>query len=140
FGTFVLSVLSGFDRLRFRGDSRLLHHARGVESYLWQRGLPRKQFAEHALDLTQQLRRHTEAQAQAEGVPLQPLNSPNLDKEAAALDLAQRYGRTTGRLAVLSCVESCLTYRIRKGPDGHFGVRKEAGKCLHYYHYFQHEQ
>jgi hypothetical protein len=140
FGSLILSVLSGFDRLRFRGDSRLLNHAGGVESYLWQRQLPRKQFADHALHLTRRLRRETEALAQAEGVPLQPLNSPNLDKEAAALALAQRHRRHTGRIAVLSCVESCQTYRIRKGSDGLFQVRKESGKCLHYYHYFQHEQ
>ena len=140
FGSFILSVLSGFDRLRFRGDSRLLNHARGVESYLYQRHLPRNQFAEHAQALTRRLRQLTEAQAQADGVPVQPLNSPNLDKEAAALALAHGQPGHTGRIALLSCVESCQTYRIRKGSDGLFGVRKEAGKCLHYYHYFRHEQ
>jgi hypothetical protein len=36
FGSFVLFVLSGFDRLRLVGESRLLNHSRGVQSYLWQ--------------------------------------------------------------------------------------------------------
>jgi hypothetical protein len=140
FGTFIRFVLSGFDRLRFRGDSRLLNHAAGVESFLFQRHMPRNQFAEYAQHLTERLRRETEALAQAEGVPLQPLNSPNLDKQAAALALAQRHQRRSGRLAVLSCVESCDIYRIRKGSDGFFNLRKEPSRCLHYYHYLQHEQ
>jgi hypothetical protein len=140
FGSFILSILSGFDRLRFRGDSRLLNHAAGVESYLLQQHLARNQFADHAHNLTRLLRTETEAKAQAEGVPLQPLTSPKLDKEAAALELAHRHQRRTGRIALLSCVESCQTYRIRKGTDGFFQCRKEGGKCLHYYHYFQHER
>ena len=36
FGSMILFVLSGFDRLRFLGESRLLNHERGVKSYLWQ--------------------------------------------------------------------------------------------------------
>jgi hypothetical protein len=36
FGAFILSVLSGFDRLRFRGTNRLLSNPRGVHSYLYQ--------------------------------------------------------------------------------------------------------
>ena len=52
FGSLVLFVLSGFDRLRLAGESRLLNHARGVESYLWQRQIPFKEFPDHAEHLT----------------------------------------------------------------------------------------
>ena len=45
FGSLVLFVLSGFDRLRFCGDSRLLNHAGGVSSFLFQRRILRKDFA-----------------------------------------------------------------------------------------------
>ena len=61
FRPFVLFVLSGFDRLRFAGESRLLNHARGVQSYLWQQHILFKDFPDHAKQLTQQLRRRTEA-------------------------------------------------------------------------------
>jgi hypothetical protein len=44
FGSLVLFVLSGFDRLRFAGESRLLNHALGVQSYLWQRRVLSKTF------------------------------------------------------------------------------------------------
>jgi hypothetical protein len=138
FGSFVLFVLSGFDRLRLAGDSRLLHHSRGVQSYLWQQQILFKDFPAHAQQLTQTLRRDTEAQAYADAVPVCPLNSSAIDKEATALQLGQRQPERLGRIAVLSCVESCSTYRLRKNTQGLIEPRKEVAKCLHYYHYFQH--
>ena len=140
FGSFVLFVLSGFDRLRLLGESRMLNHGRGVQSYLWQQNLLFKDFPRHAEHLTKELRQGTETLARQEGIPLLPLNSPNIDKEATALQLAQRQPGRLGRIAVLSCVESCSTYRLRKNPQGLIEPRKETAKCLHYYHYFQHER
>lgn len=138
FGSFVLFVLSGFDRLRFVGESRLLNHGRGVQSYLWQQHILFKSFPTHAQQLTQTLRQQTEALAKEHDVPLLPLNSSAIDKEATALQLAQRRPQRCGRIAVLSCVEACSTYRLRKNARGLIEPRKEAAKCLHYYHYFQH--
>src|SRR5438270_8680934 len=76
FGSLVLFVLSGFDRLRLAGESRLLNHGRGVESYLWQQRILFKDFPAHALHLTQTLRQQTAALAKEHAVPLLPLNSP----------------------------------------------------------------
>ena len=140
FGSFVLFVLSGFDRLRFAGESRLLNHGRGVQSYLWQQQILFKDFPTHAQHLTHLLRQQTEALAKEQDVPLLPLNSPAIDKEATARQLAQRQPERTGRIAVLSCVEACSTYRLRKNARGLIEPRKEVAKCLHYYHYFQHPQ
>jgi hypothetical protein len=138
FGSFVLFVLSGFDRLRFAGESRLLNHGRGVQRYLWQQRILFKNFPEHAQQLTHDLRQRTEALAHEQDVPLLPLDSPATDKEATALQLAQRHPGRQGRIAVLSCVESCSTYRLRKNARGLIEPRKQVAKCLHYYHYFQH--
>jgi hypothetical protein len=140
FGSFVRFVLSGFDRLRFCGASRLLNHARGVESYLWQQQILFKDYPKHAKELTKTLREGTKALAQTQGVPLHYLNSPDIDKEATALALASRAPGRLGRIAVLSCLESCSTYRLRKNQAGLIEPRKEPGRCLHYYHYFQHER
>jgi hypothetical protein len=41
-------------------------------------------------------------------------------------------------LALLTCVERCSSYRLRKNPAGRVYPVKETSKCLHYYHYFQH--
>jgi hypothetical protein len=140
FGALVLFVLSGFDRLRLAGESRLLNHARGVQSYLWQRQILFKDFPEHAERLTQSLRKQTDALAKEQGVPVRYLNSPNIDKEAVALELAQRHSLRHGRVALLTCLESCSTYRLRKNDRGLIEPRKEPARCVHYYHYFLHEQ
>jgi hypothetical protein len=139
FGHLLRCVLSGFDRLRFRGESRLLNNARGVDSYLYQQHVRYVDFPAHAERLTQDLRRQTEARAKEAGIPLRPLNSPEIDKEAVARELAAQQQRTSGPLAVLSCVESCSVYRLRKNSVGWIKPVRIPGKCLHYYHYFLHE-
>jgi hypothetical protein len=140
FGALVLSVLSGFDRLRFRGASRLLGNARGAQSYLYQHGLRFTDYARHRQQLTKTLTQQTEALAAADGDRVHYLNSPNTDKEATALALARQRGRTTGRIALLSCVEGCRTYRVRKNDRGHIDLVAEPARCQHFYHYFLHEQ
>src|SRR5262245_37733799 len=138
FGSLIAFVLSGFDRLRFRGESRLLNNGRGVESYLYQCNLRCIDFPKHGEQLTQTLRRQTEQDAKEQGVPLKPLNSGAIDKEAAALELARDHGKTSGRIAVLSAVESARVFRLRKNSAGLVTPVKQEGKCAHYYHYFQH--
>jgi hypothetical protein len=140
FGGLIVSVLCGFDRLRFRGLSRLLSNPRGVNSYLYQHDLQFKDYARHAEHLTKTLVRDTQALAKAEGTSLVYLNSPNTDKEAMALDIARQRGLSSGRIAILSCVESCRTFRVRTNEVGHIELRGEPGRCQHYYHYFLHEQ
>lgn len=140
FGAFILSVLSGFDRLRFRGCSRLLSNARGVDSYLYQHDLLVKEYASHTEQLTRTLTRQTEALAAADGDRVHYLNSPNSDKEAAALAIAQKRGLKAGRIAILSCVEGCRTFRVRKNQRGHIALVAEPARCQHFYHYFLHER
>jgi len=137
FGLLISFVLSGFDRLRFRGESRLLNNGKGVESYLYQRYLRCIDFPKHVEELTHTLRRQTERDAKVQGVPLKPLNLGFVDKEAEALQLAREHNLTSGRIAVLSAVESARVFKLRL-KDGLATPVKQEGKCLHYYHYFQH--
>jgi hypothetical protein len=120
------------------GAARLLSNARGVDSYLFQQQVRYTAFPGHVESLTKTLCAETEKQARDEGVPLRHLNSPTIDKEAAALELAQAQGRTSGRVALLTSVELCSVYRLRKNAQGWIKPVKEPGKCLHYYHYFLH--
>jgi len=138
FGSLILFVLSGFDRLRFCGESRLLNHARGVQSYCHQQRILFKDFPDHAETLTKTLR--SQSLHELGDVPLKHLDSPKIDKEALALHLAQQQGRTQGRIALITCQESGLTYRLRRNPQGLVEPRKEKTRCAHYYHYFLHEQ
>lgn len=138
FQSLIYCVLSGFDRLRFCGESRLLNHQRGVQSYLHQRRIPFKDFDSHARKLTEQFR--AEANRRRADVPCQYLNSPDIDKEARALQLARAHGLTSGPIAFLTCLENARTYRKRGNADGHVEPRSEKTRCLHHYHYFLHPQ
>lgn len=138
FQSLVLFVLSGFDRLRFCGESRLLNHALGVQSYCHQQRILFKDFPKHAEQLTRTFREQTKANLGT--VPCIHLNSPDVDKEALALQLAREHGLSSGRIAQITCQESALTYRIRGNHAGLIELRKEKTRCVHYYHYFLHEQ
>jgi hypothetical protein len=137
FAPVVCGALSGFDRLRLRGTKRLLACVRGLAAYLWAQQILFKDFGTFAQDLTARLRRAVEGNAQALGRPLVYVPSTNTAKEDLARDLAQRDGIRTGLIAVLSCVEPCLSFtargnRVRKRLE----LRLERMKCLHYYCYW----
>jgi hypothetical protein len=140
FAPLINFVLSGFDRLRFRGESRRLNNERGVDSYLYQERIRYTDFPDHAEGLTKALCDQTEKGAREQGVPLDHLDSPMIDKETRALELGRLHQHTSGQLALLTCVESCLTYRLRKNGMGYVKPVKERAKCKHYYHYLLHPE
>ena len=55
FAGLILGVLSGFDRLRFRGTKRWLAHPKGLFGFLGQRGVLLKDFGTYAADTSQQV-------------------------------------------------------------------------------------
>ena len=52
FGSFVLGILHGFDRLRLRGSKRQLGHGRGAASYLGHVGVKLVDYKGYAKDTT----------------------------------------------------------------------------------------
>src|SRR5256885_14851493 len=120
FAALIHFVLTGFDRLRFGAESMLLSNNSGVDSFLFRRQIRYVDFMSYCKHLTDQLCKETEALAKTEEVPLAYLNSPSDDKQEAALEAFRRQPSQApqGRIALLSVVESCMTYRLRKNPDG----------------------
>jgi hypothetical protein len=142
FATVIHFVLSGFDRLRFRGEAIVLSNQRGVDAYLDQHKIRYVDFTDHCQQLTRILCQQTDQDAEAQGVPIKHLNSPRIDKEVTALELAAAHpgSAPAGRIALITAVESCYTYRLRKNAEGRVYPVKEEGTCKHYYHYFQHPE
>jgi hypothetical protein len=142
FDSLVRFVLSGFDRIRFRGESRRLNNARGLDTYLYQEKIRYVDFWDHCKSLTEKVRDGSEQIARERGVPIQHLNSPNTDKEATAraLAAAQPCSHPSGQIALLTCVESCNSYRCRRNAEGRIYPVKEPTRCRHDYHYFQHPE
>lgn len=132
----VIGVLSGFDRLRFRGTLRSLCYAQGVELFLARVGVRGKDFKEVALGWSERLIERARQVAQQAGRPFQYVGSSNEDKQAEAQKIAQRDGITEGLVCVLRCVESCPTFAIRRDGQGGIRFRPEERRCLYLYYYY----
>lgn len=92
----VTGVLSGFDRMRFRGTLRLLAHTQGMLKFLNHMHVFLKDFKAYAQGITERVRTAAERLAQAHRRPLMYLDSPKISKEDTARHLAQRDGIQEG--------------------------------------------
>jgi hypothetical protein len=136
FGSLVLGILHGFDRLRFRGSKRLLCNPGGVSSFLWQSQVQLKDYKSFAKETTVELCKAIETEAKQAGI-YEYLNNSQESKEETALRLAAEHGRDRGLIAVLGCVEPCQTVQVRGNRQTkQLEIRIEPSKCLHYYHYY----
>ena len=68
YGSEIMSVLSGWDRLAFRGTLRWLSSARGLSSYLAARNILLRDFKDWAQQLTKRLRDSCQDLAEALGI------------------------------------------------------------------------
>lgn len=135
----IKGVLSGFDRVRFRGTLRMLANTKGLGGFLCFMGILLKDFKEWSVGLTERIRRASKELAGIRQRPVIHLLSCHTDKEMIARDIAKRDGITEGLICVLTCVESCQTFTIRKNSAlKKLELSPLAGRCLHQYFYLQH--
>ena len=132
----VIGVLSGFDRMRFRGTLRSISYAKGVDQFLGAVGVRYKDFKNYVGGLSQALIDHGEQVAQQAGRPFEYRASSSEDKQAEALRIAERDGITEGLVCVLRGVEPCMSFGIRRNGKGGVGLRSEPRRCLHLYYYY----
>lgn len=132
----VIGVLSGFDRVRLRGTLRFLATVRGMERYLWQAQVLLKDFREYAMGITDRVRAATTALAGASGRPVVYLRSSAARKEDVAREIARRDGVEQGLICVLTCVEPCWSYQVRRDAERkRLQLVGSYMKCLHHYFY-----
>lgn len=133
----VMGVLSGFDRIRFRGTLLWLATERGLMSFLWKVQVKLKEFKRYSTGLTDEIRDTVKAIAQAAGRPVQYLDTPTISKEDFARRIAEYDGITAGLICVVTSVEPCFSYEIRRNAQTkHLELRRGWLKCLHQYLYF----
>lgn len=135
----IIGVLSGFDRLRFRGTLRELAYVEGMKGFLWRAKVLLKDFGKYALGISEQVKQATVELAERNNRPLVYLASSATDKEATARKMAATDGVKEGLIGILSCVENCRSYEIHRNAQRKMlELRNVPRKCLHYYFYFQH--
>jgi hypothetical protein len=136
FRSSILGVLSGFDRLMFRGHLEGLVYPKGLMNYLWERRVLWKDFASWAKERTDALKARTEEDAARLGQEVVRIARPSDKKEKLARKVQLTQGITDGTVAFFSCLEPCQIWKVR----GNRKARKlvpvwSRGQCLHLYRY-----
>ena len=138
-GELITGVLSGFDRLVFRGSLRTLSHEKGMYLYLSRVQVLLKEFGSHVQALSKRVKDTTKALAEARRLKVIYVPSPRMDKEAIAREIAAERRVTEGLICILSSVELCRTYNVRRDRKAkEIYLEPCWRKCLFYYHYMIH--
>jgi hypothetical protein len=136
-GEKIVGVLSGFDRMLFRGTLRCLDYQKGFEAFLATHRVLYKDFGKFAQGLSDEVKAHAKAFAAKHGRPLIYLASPAVSKEDFARRIMQRDGIQQGLICVLTCVEPCRAFKVRRNRQTrHLEFGLATRKCLFVYFYF----
>lgn len=136
FAALVRGVLSGFDRLFFRGTLRGLAHTQGLQRYLWAQRIPFKDFAQHSQEVTACLEEASLRHARQLGREIRYLNSAQHRKEDIAREIAARDHIREGLICVLRSVDPCMSFQINKNHRTRkLEIHYRQRKCLHLSHY-----
>jgi len=138
----IHGVLSGFDRIRFRGTLRSVCYPEGLLKYLCFLKVLLMAFKAFFDGTSRKLKLATERLAKTTAPGKVIYLSGVCDKQKFVEELMRRHGigpNFTGLIAVLSCVENCRSFELHKNADaGRLEVRSAWRKCLHYYLYMRH--
>jgi len=133
----ILGVLTGFDRIVFRGTLRNLSYVNGMGQFLGHHGIPYAQFGDFAQRISERLRSHAREYANQHGRPYVHLDSPKTSKEEQAVAIRDADGIEEGLVCVFGCVERCMAYEYtpRKDRSGPW-LRRRIRQCLFVYFYY----
>ena len=132
----IKGVLSGFDRVRFRGTFRWFANLRGMLTWLSINSILYKDFTQYAKEITTQVRAHSAEVAQRADRPLIYLPSTSIRKDEFAREIARDDKISSGLVCVLTSVEPCMSPRIhRNRAQKKLELRYDRVKCLHHYFY-----
>ena len=133
----VTSVLSGFDRLVFRGSLRALR-SHGIYGFLQRTAVRLLDFGKFAEHTTERVKEAALAEARELGRPVRYLESPGASKEDLARELLRAYPlNKPGLICTLTAVEPCMRFEYHRSRNIlERGFRLKPSKCLHVYKYY----
>jgi hypothetical protein len=135
----ILGVLSGFDRLRFRGTLRQLYCPQVMEAYLNACHILLKDFSRLVQQTTDAVKARARALAQRTGRPFVYLPSSQISNEETARKVAARDQVTEGLICILNVVEPCYSFALCGNRTlKRLELRLERRKCSHLYFYYDH--
>jgi len=138
FGDKVNSVITGFDRIVFKGMIMPIMHAAGMTSFLVARKVLNKDFKSYAIKQSQAIVQSAEELAESQSrYGIEYIWSSDVRKETLAHNRQNETGVTEGLIGIWACVESCNTFKSTYDPNSNYPfLRSERSKCKHLYYYF----
>ena len=135
----VTGVLSGFDRLVFRGSLIPLIRPRGMYSFLTRAGVRLLDFKSFVLKTSEAVKEATLAEARKRERPIRYLESSRISKEDFARTLLAENPVDKGLICAMTIVEPCMSFEYHRSQDrDERGLNLRPKKCLHIYKYFLH--
>jgi len=135
----VSGMISGWDRLRFRGTLMRICHPDGLDSFFHASGRMFLQFREFALASSAQLKQAALKAAERLGRPVMYLPTSKISKEEVARQCAKDDDIKEGLICCITALEPCSSFVIRKGKtSGRCQFQRSRPNCLHVYHYYLH--
>ena len=130
----IIGMVSGWDRLRFRGTLRMLAHVSGLDRFMGYKPKLLKEFGAYAEEVSRRTREASLAVAEASGRPVVHLSRPGVPKEEVARRIQGRDGIKEGLISVLTAVKPCGSYNIRSNKAaGRLELEHAHRKCQHLY-------
>lgn len=140
FAGIVKGILSGFDRIVFKGSILPLMHDRGAADFCRTRGILNKDYKDWMMAQTAKVAGAAEDFCRTHcGTGIAPIHSAKARKEELARQRQREAGIESGPIGVWSATESCYSFKARFcGKAGFPQLRGEWTKCKHLYFYFDH--
>jgi hypothetical protein len=133
----IRGVLSGYDRILFRGTLRSISYVAGLDRCLGANRVRYTQFKPFVEQISARLKAHAQQLAEKHRRPFIYLESASVSKEDQARRIMEQDGIKAGLVCVLSCVEPCQTFTLRKDRAAkHLQLVAVQKKCLYLYFYF----
>jgi hypothetical protein len=134
----IAGILSGFDRLVFRGTLRQIAYPFGLQGYLWANQVLLKDFGTHAQKISEVVKTAAVETITSAGRPMRYLQSAKEDKEEIALAIAAEDHIESGPVCALTCVEPCWGYDVHRNRETkQLDLVQRSRKCLFVYQYWQ---
>jgi hypothetical protein len=130
-----------FDRMIFKGHISALYKRDGARCFLWSQGVALKDFAPWVKAMTERVAETARKIARDAGRPVISFDQVKVrnrtqHKDELAKSIAERDGVTEGVVCLISAVESCFSFEVRKCHDtGRLELVRRERKCLHHYLY-----
>lgn len=133
----IVGSITGFDRVLFRGTLLSICHVGGMDRFLSSQRVLYKNFGAFAHRLSDVVKTNAQEIAAKYKRPYIYLESPKQSKEEIARAIMKKNRIRQGLICVLSCVEPCHSFDIRRDRISKWlRLVLKQRSCLHLYFYY----